>query len=66
MALDGLDREQVESYMLVVEARDGGGMVGTATATVQISDVNDHAPRFVEHACLARISENAEPNAEVS
>ncbi|XP_019740005.1 neural-cadherin [Hippocampus comes] len=65
VALDGLDREQVESYVLVVEARDGGGMVGTATATVQISDVNDHAPRFVEHACLARISENAEPNAEV-
>ncbi|XP_077376416.1 neural-cadherin isoform X1 [Festucalex cinctus] len=65
VALGGLDREQVESYMLVVEARDGGGMAGTATATIQITDVNDHAPRFIERACLARISENAEPNAEV-
>ncbi|XP_061620755.1 neural-cadherin [Phyllopteryx taeniolatus] len=65
VAMGGLDREKVESYMLVVEARDGGGMVGTATATVQITDVNDHAPRFLEHVCLARISENAEPNAEV-
>ncbi|XP_077475964.1 neural-cadherin [Stigmatopora argus] len=65
VAMAGLDREQVESYMLVVEARDGGGMAGTATATIQITDVNDHAPRFLERACLARISENAEPNAEV-
>ncbi|XP_032376231.1 LOW QUALITY PROTEIN: neural-cadherin-like [Etheostoma spectabile] len=65
VAMGGLDREQVESYLLVVEARDGGGMTGTGTATIQIKDVNDHAPRFTDHSCLARISENAEPNAEV-
>ncbi|XP_037346182.2 neural-cadherin [Pungitius pungitius] len=65
VAMGGLDREQVESYLLVVEARDGGGMTGTGTATIQIKDVNDHAPRFTERSCLARISENAEPNAEV-
>ncbi|TMS13503.1 Neural-cadherin, partial [Larimichthys crocea] len=65
VAMGGLDREQVESYLLVVEARDGGGMTGTGTATIQIKDVNDHAPRFIDHSCLARISENAEPNAEV-
>uniref|UniRef100_G3PMI9 Si:ch211-186j3.6 n=1 Tax=Gasterosteus aculeatus aculeatus TaxID=481459 RepID=G3PMI9_GASAC len=65
VAMGGLDREQVESYLLVVEARDGGGMTGTGTATVQIKDVNDHAPRFTERSCLARISENAETNAEV-
>lgn len=66
VSMDGLDREQVESYFLVVEARDGGGMTGTATATIQIKDVNDHAPRFTDHACVVRISENAETNAEVS
>lgn len=65
LAMGGLDREQVESYLLVVEARDGGGMTGTGTATIQIKDVNDHAPRFTDHSCLARISENAESNAEV-
>uniref|UniRef100_A0A8D3D467 Si:ch211-186j3.6 n=1 Tax=Scophthalmus maximus TaxID=52904 RepID=A0A8D3D467_SCOMX len=65
VAMGGLDREQVESYLLVVEARDGGGMTGTGTATIQIKDVNDHAPRFTDHSCLARISENAAPNAEV-
>lgn len=66
VAMEGLDREQVESYLLIVEARDGGGMTGTASATIQIKDVNDHAPRFTDHACVVRISENAETNAEVS
>ncbi|KAM4744534.1 neural-cadherin isoform 2-T2 [Anableps anableps] len=65
VGLGGLDREQVESYLLVVEARDGGGMTGTGTATVQITDVNDHAPRFIDHSCQAKISENSDPNAEV-
>lgn len=65
VGIGGLDREQVESYLLVVEARDGGGMTGTATATILIKDINDHAPRFTDHSCQARISENAEPNAEV-
>nr|XP_057932731.1 neural-cadherin isoform X2 [Doryrhamphus excisus] len=65
VAMNGLDREQAESYLLVVEARDGGGMAGTATATILIKDVNDHAPRFTDRSCAARISENAEPNAEV-
>ncbi|XP_053709849.1 neural-cadherin [Synchiropus splendidus] len=65
VAMNGLDREQVESYLLVVEARDGGGMTGTGTATIKIKDMNDHAPRFTDHSCMARISENAEPNAEV-
>lgn len=65
LAMGGLDREQVESYLLVVEARDGGGMTGTGTATVYVKDVNDHAPRFIDHSCMVRISENAESNAEV-
>uniref|UniRef100_A0A3Q2X3E2 Si:ch211-186j3.6 n=1 Tax=Haplochromis burtoni TaxID=8153 RepID=A0A3Q2X3E2_HAPBU len=65
VGIGGLDREQVESYLLVVEARDGGGMAGTGTATILIKDVNDHAPRFTDHSCLARISENAEPNARM-
>ncbi|XP_061758299.1 neural-cadherin-like [Nerophis ophidion] len=65
VAMTGLDREQAESYLLIVEARDGGGMAGTATATVLVKDVNDHAPRFTDQSCVATISENAEPNAEV-
>ncbi|XP_062845988.1 neural-cadherin [Trichomycterus rosablanca] len=65
VALAGLDREQIESYLLVVEARDGGGMTGTATATVHVSDVNDHAPLFLDRTCSVRIPESSEPNTAV-
>ncbi|XP_076854322.1 LOW QUALITY PROTEIN: neural-cadherin [Brachyhypopomus gauderio] len=65
VAAAGLDREKTESYLLVVEARDGGGMTGTATATIRVTDINDHAPRFLERSCAARISESSEPNTAV-
>ncbi|XP_036440182.1 neural-cadherin [Colossoma macropomum] len=65
VAMAGLDREQTESYILVVEARDGGGMTGTATATIHVKDVNDHAPRFLDRSCSARIPESSEQNAAV-
>ncbi|XP_054631563.1 neural-cadherin-like isoform X2 [Dunckerocampus dactyliophorus] len=60
VAADGLDRELVESYQLVVEARDGGGMTSTATATIVLTDINDHVPMFQEERCGARVSENAD------
>lgn len=66
VAMEGLDREQVESYLLFVEARDGGGLAGVATATIQIKDLNDHAPKFTDDTCMVKISENTETNAEVS
>lgn len=66
VAMEGLDREQVESYLLFVEARDGGGLAGIATATIQIKDLNDHAPKFTDDTCVVKISENTETNAEVS
>ncbi|KAK1802224.1 hypothetical protein P4O66_021889 [Electrophorus voltai] len=65
VAAAGLDREKTESYLLVVEARDGGGMMGTATATISVMDINDHAPHFLERSCEARIPESSEPNTAV-
>ncbi|KAJ8337465.1 hypothetical protein SKAU_G00364310 [Synaphobranchus kaupii] len=65
VAQAGLDRERVETYLLVVEAKDGGGMAGTGTATIRVTDVNDHAPRFAESSCGARVSESSEPNSAV-
>uniref|UniRef100_A0A3Q2YQ62 Cadherin domain-containing protein n=1 Tax=Hippocampus comes TaxID=109280 RepID=A0A3Q2YQ62_HIPCM len=44
--LRSLDREAEERYLVVVEARDGGGLAGTGTATILVSDVNDHPPIF--------------------
>ncbi|XP_066511028.1 neural-cadherin-like [Hoplias malabaricus] len=65
VAMAGLDRELTESYILVVEARDGGGMTGTATATIHVKDINDHAPRFLDRTCSVRIPESSEQNAAV-
>lgn len=65
VAMSGLDREQTDSYVLVVEARDGGGMIGTATATIHVTDVNDHVPRFLDRSCSVRIPESSEPNTAV-
>ncbi|KAL4630306.1 neural-cadherin-like [Arapaima gigas] len=65
VAQGNLDREKVDKYFLVVEAKDGGGMAGTATATIWVTDVNDHAPRFLESVCGARISESSEVNSIV-
>uniref|UniRef100_A0A8C9S0B3 Si:ch211-186j3.6 n=1 Tax=Scleropages formosus TaxID=113540 RepID=A0A8C9S0B3_SCLFO len=60
-----LDRERMEKYHLVVEARDGGGMVATGTASIRIIDVNDHVPKFMESSCHARVSESSEVNSPV-
>ncbi|XP_056317982.1 LOW QUALITY PROTEIN: neural-cadherin [Danio aesculapii] len=65
VSMSGLDREQIDSYVLVVEARDGGGMIGSATATIHVTDVNDHIPRFLDRSCFVRIPESSEPNTAV-
>ncbi|MGH0142861.1 UNVERIFIED_CONTAM: hypothetical protein FKN15_000440 [Acipenser sinensis] len=65
VAMGALDREKMEKYFFVVEAKDGGGMTGTGTATIWVMDVNDHAPKFTQHSCSTRISENSELNSAV-
>ena len=65
VAAEGLDREFTENHRLVVEARDGGGMTGTATATVMITDINDHVPKFKEDWCGARVPESTKEDAPI-
>ncbi|XP_071594073.1 neural-cadherin-like isoform X2 [Heliangelus exortis] len=64
--LGSLDREKEDKYRLVVEARDGGGLTGTGTATILVTDVNDHAPVFLQRIYTAFVSENASINTEVA
>ncbi|XP_033933849.1 putative neural-cadherin 2 [Pseudochaenichthys georgianus] len=63
--LRSLDREVEERYLVVVEARDGGGLAGTGTATIMISDVNDHPPVFTQRVYTTQVTEDLEVNSEV-
>ncbi|XP_028832015.1 cadherin-7a [Denticeps clupeoides] len=49
-ALPNMDREARDQYLLVIQAKDMvgqmGGLSGTTSVTVTLSDVNDNPPRF--------------------
>uniref|UniRef100_A0A8C3FEP6 Neural-cadherin n=1 Tax=Chrysemys picta bellii TaxID=8478 RepID=A0A8C3FEP6_CHRPI len=64
--LGSLDREKEDKYLVVVEGRDGGGLTGTGTATILVSDINDHAPVFTRKMYTAFVSENASINTEIT
>uniref|UniRef100_A0A3B4Z992 Neural-cadherin-like n=1 Tax=Stegastes partitus TaxID=144197 RepID=A0A3B4Z992_9TELE len=63
--LRSLDREVEDRYLVVVEARDGGDLAGTGTATIMISDVNDHPPVFTQRVYTTQVTEDLEVNSEV-
>nr|XP_020473054.1 neural-cadherin-like [Monopterus albus] len=63
--LRSLDREAEDHYLVVVEARDGGGLAGTGTATIMVSDVNDHPPLFTQRLYTTQVTEDLEVNSEV-
>ncbi|MBN3324177.1 CADH7 protein, partial [Atractosteus spatula] len=49
-ALPSMDRELKDQYLLVIQAKDMvgqmGGLSGTTSVTVTLTDVNDNPPRF--------------------
>ncbi|XP_021323486.1 cadherin-24 isoform X2 [Danio rerio] len=68
-AVPDLDREAQDQYLVVLQAKDMGGhlggLSGTTTVTVRLTDVNDNPPRFVQSSWLFSVSELAVPGAEV-
>lgn len=50
-AVPDLDREAQDTHLLVVQAKDMmgqvGGLSGTTSVTVVVTDVNDNPPRFL-------------------
>lgn len=52
MSLPDIDREVKGQYELVIQAKDMvgqlGGLVGTTTVNVTLSDVNDNPPHFTQ------------------
>ncbi|XP_060625370.2 protocadherin-20 [Anolis sagrei] len=50
IVMGALDREARDEYVTLITAEDGGvpPLVGTATLTIGISDINDNCPQFNE------------------
>lgn len=51
-AVPDLDRETQDQYLVVLQAKDMGGhlggLSGTTTVTVKLTDVNDNPPHFIQ------------------
>ncbi|GAA6100438.1 cadherin EGF LAG seven-pass G-type receptor 2 isoform X1 [Tachysurus ichikawai] len=64
-----VDRETVESFMLLVEANDQGRTPGPRSATVSVhivvEDDNDNAPQFSEKRYIVQVPEDLTPNTEI-
>ncbi|XP_075852270.1 protocadherin gamma-B5 isoform X16 [Microcebus murinus] len=56
-----LDFEEIKQYSVVVEGRDGGGLVAQCTVEINIQDENDNSPEVTFHSLLEMILENAVP-----
>ncbi|XP_062443769.1 protocadherin gamma-A12-like isoform X3 [Rhea pennata] len=54
-----LDFEQVSSYELEVQARDGGGLFDTAKVVIAVTDVNDNAPEISMRSLVSAVSEDS-------
>ncbi|KAK8405868.1 hypothetical protein O3P69_001976 [Scylla paramamosain] len=55
-----LDRERAPRYRLQVVAADGGGLKGTGTVVVRVTDLNDNRPRLEHHVWEAAVNETSE------
>ncbi|XP_030621280.1 protocadherin-like protein [Chanos chanos] len=63
-----LDRESVSRYNITITATDEGTppLSSTSVITIQISDVNDNAPRFPEPVINIYVRENSQVGAVIS
>nr|XP_020488584.1 cadherin-11-like isoform X1 [Labrus bergylta] len=68
-AVPDMDRETRDEYQVVLQAKDMGGhlggLSGTTTVTVRLTDVNDNPPHFRRSAWSFSVSELAAPGVEV-
>uniref|UniRef100_A0A8C0H967 Cadherin 10 n=1 Tax=Chelonoidis abingdonii TaxID=106734 RepID=A0A8C0H967_CHEAB len=62
-ALPNMNRENREQYQVVIQAKDMGGQMGglsgTTTVNITLTDVNDNPPRFPQNTIHLRIPETS-------
>uniref|UniRef100_A0A8C3I3E0 Protocadherin Fat 3 n=1 Tax=Chrysemys picta bellii TaxID=8478 RepID=A0A8C3I3E0_CHRPI len=65
--IEALDYEMCKDFYLRVEAKDGGtpALSAVTTVNINVTDVNDNAPKFNQEAYSAVISEDASVGASV-
>ncbi|XP_074843610.1 cadherin-19-like [Carettochelys insculpta] len=58
-----MDRETKEQYFVIIQAKDmvgqKGGLSGTTTVTINLSDINDNKPTFQQKLYYMNVSEMA-------
>ncbi|KAI7793064.1 protocadherin-10 [Triplophysa rosa] len=64
---DFLDRETISEYSITLTARDMGSppLFTRKTILVQVSDINDNAPRFKQPSYTVYLTENNAPGASI-
>ncbi|XP_074147749.1 protocadherin gamma-B5 isoform X25 [Sminthopsis crassicaudata] len=63
---ENIDFEKNKDYSLVVEARDGGGLVTQCTVEIEVLDVNDNAPEVILQSIPSVIPEDTLPNTVIA
>ncbi|XP_058142025.1 protocadherin gamma-B4 isoform X20 [Dasypus novemcinctus] len=53
-----LDYEEAKEYTIILEARDGGGMIAQCTVEIEVLDENDNAPEIIVQSLPDPIMEN--------
>ncbi|NXG45781.1 PCDGH protein, partial [Psilopogon haemacephalus] len=56
---EALDFEEMRSYTLLIEARDGGGLVAHCEVELEILDVNDNVPEVILTSVSSPVPEDA-------
>ncbi|XP_074068867.1 protocadherin gamma-B5-like isoform X15 [Macrotis lagotis] len=63
---ESIDFETNKDYSLVVEARDGGGLVTQCTVEIEILDINDNAPEIIIQSVPSVIPEDILPSTVIA
>ncbi|XP_023370097.1 protocadherin gamma-B4-like [Otolemur garnettii] len=58
--LNTLDFEEVKEYSIVLEAKDGGGMIAQCTVEIEVIDENDNVPEVIFQSLPDLIMEDTE------
>ncbi|XP_078506891.1 uncharacterized protein LOC144767225 [Lissotriton helveticus] len=61
-----LDFEKINSYKMVVEARDGGGHVAQCRVHIEVTDENDNAPEVICTSVSSSLPEDSSPGTVVA